>query len=399
VHNTPLTRGLGLLLDTSMDGAVMALPVLSAAPSDVCTCAVRGDAAPLTVARTWPLSSEGVRLCWLRACCAVAEGADAPLPRIVPAAASRCTPDMCVAAVLRDEERRVAVLGGREGMPRSLGSVYGGSITRFLGGGLRGVESRVIDTPGVTSDYGGIAVTRDGCTLLVSDSWGGSHAIHEFSIVDGSLRRVIGGEGDGPLQFRYPRQVWVASDGVVFVADCFNDRVQVLTPTLDFHGYVGVGHLQHPDGVCANADVVVVSEGEAHRISVFHCGDGALLRRFDGSGSGDSQLNCPLGLCFMSGDRHVAIADVSSSRVSVFSIDGEFIRHVGVGVLTHPHTVAASPYDELVVADTGNDRAVVFSSEGDVVVTMGRGDFSGVAVHGGVIFAADVNHRKCVVFA
>jgi hypothetical protein len=40
----------------------------------------------------------------------------------------------------------VAVLGGREGMSRSLGSVYGGSVTRFLGGGLRGEESRVIMT-------------------------------------------------------------------------------------------------------------------------------------------------------------------------------------------------------------------------------------------------------------
>jgi DNA-binding beta-propeller fold protein YncE len=306
------------------------------------------------------------------------QGADAPLLRAEWRPSSHCPPYMCVAAVVGDALRRgVAVLGGREGMPRSLGSVYGGSVTRFLGGGLRGVESRVIDTPDVASDYSGIAVTRDGCTLLVSDCWGGPHAIRV--LCDGSLLRVVGGVGSGPLQFRYPRQVWVASDGVVFVADYGNDRVQVLTPTLDFHGVVGVGSLQHPVGVCANADVVVVSENGPYRISVFHRGDGALLRRFDGRTRGDSQLSCPLGLCFVSGDRYVAIADVSSSRVSVFSVDGEFIRHVGVGVLKYPHSVAASPYDELVVADTGNDRAVVFSSEGDVAVTMGRGDFTGVA--------------------
>jgi DNA-binding beta-propeller fold protein YncE len=184
------------------------------------------------------------------------------------------------------------------------------------------------------------------------------------------------------------------------VADYGNDRVQVLTPTLDFHGVVGVGSLQHPVGVCANADVVVVSENGPYRISVFNRADGALLRRFDGRTRGDSQLSCPLGLCFVSGDRHVAVAvaDGSSSRVSVFSVDGEFIRHVGVGVLKYPRSVAASPYDELVVADTGKSRTVVFSSEGDVAVTMGRGDFTGVAVHGGTIFAADFN-RKCVVFA
>jgi hypothetical protein len=81
----------------------------------------------------WPLMSEGVRLLWLQSCCAAAEGADVPLSEAVPDASSRCCPGVCVAAVLGDAERRVAVLGGREGMPRSLGSVYGGSVTRFLG--------------------------------------------------------------------------------------------------------------------------------------------------------------------------------------------------------------------------------------------------------------------------
>jgi hypothetical protein len=87
---------------------------------------------------------------------------------------------VCVVAVLGDAERRVAVLGGREGMPRSLGSVYGGAVTRFLGGALRGAVSRVIDTPGVKSSCNGIAVSVDGCTLVVSDGRyiSCSHAIH-----------------------------------------------------------------------------------------------------------------------------------------------------------------------------------------------------------------------------
>jgi sugar lactone lactonase YvrE len=126
---------------------------------------------------------------------------------------------VCVAAVLGDAEGCVAVLGGREGMPRSLGSVYGGSVTRFLGGGCRGVVSRVIDMPGVKSWKNGVAVSRDGSTLLVSDSGCGSHAIHAFRVGDGSRLRVIGGSGDGPLQVKTPRQVRVASDGFVFLAD------------------------------------------------------------------------------------------------------------------------------------------------------------------------------------
>jgi DNA-binding beta-propeller fold protein YncE len=349
-------------------------------------------------APAWPLCSSTARLLWLRAVCAVAEGADVPLSHAVPDASSRCPPDVCVAAVLGDALRRVAVLGGREGMSRSLGSVYGGSVTRFLGGSLRGVVSRVIDTPGVKSFNNGIAVSRDGCTLLVSDFTGGSHAIYQYDVVIGSRRRIVGSKGVGPLQFSYPHQVWIAPDDCVFVADWFNHRVQVLTPTLDFHSFVGVGQLHNPAGVCASADVVVVSEVDIHRISLFNRRDGALARRFGSVGRGPGGLMFPRGVCFMSGDRHVAVAEAGNRRVSVFSIDGQFIRHVGVGVLYGPHGVACSAFDELVVAGTGNHRVVLFSDVGELLMTFGDSRFTGVAVHGGTVFA-QVLDAQCMVWS
>ncbi len=240
-------------------------------------------------------------------------------------------------------------------------------------------------------------MSRDGSTLLVSDNDSGSHAIHEFRVADGSRLRVIGGEGDGPLQFKKPHQVWVASDDHVFVADYFNRRVQVLTPRLDFHAFVGVGQLICPSGVCANADIVVVSDAAFDRILVFNRADDALLRRFGSAGTGDGQLRSPSGLCFLSGHRHVAVADRSNHRVSVFSVDGEFIRHVGVGTLSHPSGVACSASDELVVTDTGNGCVAVFSASGELLKTMGRGDFTGVAIHGGTIFSQDRRNETCVV--
>jgi hypothetical protein len=55
-------------------------------------------------------------------------------------------------------------------------------VTRFLGGTLRGIVSHVIAALGILSNYNGVAVSRDGSTLLVSDFNGGSHAIHEFGM-------------------------------------------------------------------------------------------------------------------------------------------------------------------------------------------------------------------------
>jgi DNA-binding beta-propeller fold protein YncE len=269
-------------------------------------------------------------------------------------------------------------------------------VTRFLADGFRGEQSRVIATPGVKAASNGTAVRRDGSTLLVSNWSGGSHAIHEFRVLDGSWLRAIGGAGDGPLRFKYLHQVWIASDDFVFVAEYGNNRVQVLTPTLDFHGFVGVGQLSGPAGVCADDDVIVVSEQGAHCISVFKRGDGALLRRFGSEGDGDGQLTNPAGLCFMSGHRHIAVADNSNGRVCVFSVEGEFVRHLGDGMLSRPSAVACSALGELIVADPGNNRVVVFSASGEVLTTM-DGPFTGVAIHGGTIFAQDMGMSKCIV--
>ncbi len=267
--------------------------------------------------------------------------------------------------------------------------------------------SRAIATPRVKSLSNGVAVSCDGSTLLVSDCDGGSHAVHEFGVASATPLRVVGkrgwfggrGSGDGPLQFNGPRQVWVASDGYVFVAELGNNRVQVLTPGLDFHDFIGVGHLDSPSGVCASADVVVVSDLSARRLSVFQRTGGSRLRRFGVEGRGDGQLISPLGLCFMPGNRHVAVADYGNHRVSVFSVDGEFVRHVGVGSLMHPWGVACSATGELVVADTGHRRIAVFASSGELLRTLGDGDFKGVTIHGSTIFAVDCDStsKACVV--
>jgi hypothetical protein len=71
----------------------------------------------------------------------------------------------------------------------------------------------------------------------------------------------------------------------------------------------------------------------------------ALLRRIgSGSkGSGDGELKWSLGLCFMSDGRHIAVGDNGNHRVSVFSVDGDFVRHVGVDVLMCPMGVVLQP--------------------------------------------------------
>jgi hypothetical protein len=63
---------------------------------------------------------------WLDSIVRVAEGAGVNYPGV------KCNASACVAAVVFDDCDRLTGLGGREGQPRSLGSVYAGAVALFL---------------------------------------------------------------------------------------------------------------------------------------------------------------------------------------------------------------------------------------------------------------------------
>jgi hypothetical protein len=240
----------------------------------------------------------------LHALCAVAEGADVPAHAAVP---GRAGASAVVAAALR----RLSVMGGRAGMPRSLGSVLGSVVIRFVGG-FRGQKRRIIPTPGLFSTCNGVAVTRDGCMLLVSDLI--HSCIQVFFVHNGAHVRTIGSRGDGQLQFSPPRQIWVASDDHIFVAD--RCRIQVLTPGFDFSSFIGVGLIGGvPTGVCADDHHVIVTEvGAFPSVSVFRRSDGARLQRIKFSGDGQ-QLKDPNAVCLLSrGNRQRARVCVHRGR-------------------------------------------------------------------------------------
>jgi hypothetical protein len=131
---------------------------------------------------------------------------------------------------------------------------------------------------------------------------------------------------------------------------------------LDFHCTVGVGQLKYPAGVCANRDVIAVSSSVTHLIYMFQRADGAPLRQFGGHGTGAGELRTPGDLCFMKTRDHLAVAEADNYRVSVFTVHGMFVRHVGIGLLQSTLSVACSAFGELIVSDVA--RVYVFDADG-----------------------------------
>ena len=339
----------------------------------------------------FPFSNGAARKPLLKAICCLAES--------IATICTRHATDarLCITAVCADSGRRVVRMGGRQGLPRSIGSLYGGLVALFLGSTFTGAVKTVIVTPGVVSWNNGVAVSHDGTTLLVSDGNGGTHAIHMFRIADGAPLRTVGGEGDGPLQFKMPYQVCVAAvDGFVFVAEAANDRIQVLTPQMDFASFVGVGQLRSPVGVCADGEIIAVSELCAHRISVFSRDDDTLLRRFAERGSGDTQLSFPCALCFTADHRHIAVSDPTNDRISVFSTEGKFIRSMVGAKYAYCCGCVHTNSGELVFANYSS--VVVSSASGEEIRSLRASDWvTGVAIHCGSMYA-QTSGGVCVVF-
>ena len=88
-------------------------------------------------------------------------------------------------------------------------------------------------------------------------------------------------------------------EGHVIVADCFNNRIQVLTqdgePVLKFGDY-GLGKLDHPFGCVFHRGRFIVSDAWNNCLKVFDS-SGTFLKRIGEKGEADGQMCSPWGLC------------------------------------------------------------------------------------------------------
>jgi hypothetical protein len=219
-----------------------------------------------------PLLGATMRLHFARALCSVHEGAVAAVMLQHASTAHRV-----VAAVLFDPLRRVAVMGGRTELPRSLGSLLGTAIMRFLGRNSlaatlhRPTHVLNLDDTVMHKVYNNRcvgALTNDGAFLLHPCQRG----IAVIRIADGAVMKF--------LPFHFARQVYVASDGGIIVAH----GVAAWDIRPDF-ATVRNKHVLHdlcPEeqilGACASATFVAASYAAAG-IALFDRSGGALLHR------------------------------------------------------------------------------------------------------------------------
>jgi DNA-binding beta-propeller fold protein YncE len=267
-----------------------------------------------------------------------------------------------------------------------------GSFRRDFGG----AGSR----PGQLSSAGGVAVAPDGSAFVAA----GANRIDRFDAA-GTFLRSFGRTGSEVGEFAFGSGggndagagggIAIGPDGLLYVADSGNDRVQRFD--LDGgHGaqIVAPGTLAYPMGIAVRKTRVLVADDQNHRIAVFDTG-GRLLKTIGaGRGAGPGQLANPYDVAADAQGR-VFVADDLNHRVVRFSTLPDYVYKARwgsygtrPGQLAYPRGIAVDRGGNVYVANTGNDRIDVFDNAGRLLRSMGRsgrapGQFdepSGIAV-------------------
>ena len=230
----------------------------------------------------------------------------------------------------------------------------------------------------------------------------------DFVVSSGEVRNLrpallhdatFGGRGNASGQFEYPSDVAVdGHSGRVYVADTFNDRVQVFDSAGDYASNI-TGSLRNPSGVAVDASSgrVYVADTGKHRVLVF---DPAGEHAGTIAGPPGDAFNNPSGVA-VNGSGHVYVADTYKSRIQIFDPAGDYASNI-TGSFTHPSDVAVGgPAGSTYVPDKGKHRVLVFDPAGDYDYSItGLYAPSGVAVDGatGSVYVADTGNLRVQVF-
>lgn len=186
--------------------------------------------------------------------------------------------------------------------------------------------------------------------------------------------------------FNRPRGIAAGSSAYVYVADSFNNQVQVLTSEGEFirsWGSIGSGdgNFNRPVALAVAADnSVYVVDQYNNRIQQFNA-KGDFIRKWggtgtgtddqglaDGSGSNKGEFKAPQGIA-VAANGNVIVADAGNHRIQIFKADGAFVSQFGrqgsaAGEFSFPNGISVAANGDLYVADTGNKRVQQFTAAG-----------------------------------
>lgn len=184
---------------------------------------------------------------------------------------------------------------------------------------------------------------------------------------DGKILLKVGSSGSREGYFSKARDVFVGRDGLVYVADTNNDRIQVFNADGVFMNAFtrGAGNqpLESPISVDQDAKGNLYVLLDSRNTVVMLAPNGEPIREFGGKAPGRGKLEEPVSLAVAGNE--VMVLDIGNNCIKVFSLLGEFRREFGSkgsgsGEFKKSSSIAITDRAGFLVADTGNKRIQEF---------------------------------------
>ena len=241
-----------------------------------------------------------------------------------------------------------------------------------------------------------LVVSADGKHLYVADV--GNDVI---KVLDPKTLETIGTLGDGELNA--PHDVAIDADGTLIVADSGNHRVVALSPDggdiVQLAGWRdGLGS---PEGAATAANGwIYLANAAEHTVMLMWAG--TIIGRAGGYGDGPNQYIRPHDVEVGPGGR-VYVADPGNHRIQVLSSDLSPLESIGGDPydFNEPKYIALDTRGWLYVADEYNDRIVVIDEQRRIVETFGAGMLDrpeGIEVIGNLIWVSDTHNDRILLF-
>ena len=166
----------------------------------------------------------------------------------------------------------------------------------------------------------GIAIHRD--NLYVTDRE--VHAVFQFKIeVDMRLVAKLGSLGSGMGQFNFPRGLTVSTNGDVFVADCNNNRIQILDDSLHFQREITHQTMEHPCDVKLTPDEVYVLCSNRYIYVLTYTGN--MIRSFD------TQTEYGIFATFffyLDAEQNIIVRDRGNNNIRILTKEGTLLHTI-----------------------------------------------------------------------
>ena len=161
--------------------------------------------------------------------------------------------------------------------------------------------------------------------------------------------------------------VAVHDNGTVYASNCDAHAIIVYKPngeeTQIGNSDNAGGQLSCPKGIALIGDTIYVVSNSSHTVEMYST-DEKFIGGFGGNGNGAGQLNNPCGIC-TDGKGRVLVADYGNKRIQIFTSQGVFIKCIECSA--KPHDVAVDPKGNIHVPLSFNHQLSIYSEDGNLI--------------------------------